>query len=85
MKTAKDIDGNSKIIGRRVLNKLDYYEEPYPSSFYDIFHSDNSLGEESDWEIDDIDCKMWGVTDLNNHVIFFPLIHTFSKGDEEQQ
>lgn len=85
-KTFKNSCDNFELSGRKVKNLEDYYSDPIPSSYLDITCSDvsdASMDEVSTWNVESIKCKLWAVTDINNKKVFFPLLHTLKKEEEE--
>lgn len=64
------------ILGKKVVNKTDFYSTPLKSSLLNIFQSDGSLGIVEKISLNDIESKMNCVQDLNMNKIFFPIIHT---------
>lgn len=63
------------IVGRQILNKCEYYQNPSSITF-DIYQSDGNLGVPCHWSIGDIENKLFCIQDIYGNQIFFPILHT---------
>lgn len=72
-------DSNLKfkaIIGQRILQKTDFYTEPIRSSFLDIYASDGILSDLAEFQLEDVESKLFCIQSLECQKIFIPILHT---------
>lgn len=74
---------NWKIEGRAVLNKGDFFDKPFKSSFIHIYAAggeNNNFSKLSLYEINSIMCKLVAIK-RKREIVFIPLIHTIDLGN----
>lgn len=70
-----------KIKGRAVLNKFDFFDKPFKSSFIHIYSASGEKQNFSKDKVFDIDCIMCKLVAIRRkkEIVFVPLIHTFQQ------
>lgn len=69
----------SHLVGQKVIDKTNFYEQPIQSSLLNIYKSKGDLDIQRKWSLNDVESKMFCIKDLDKQHVFFPIVHTYKE------
>lgn len=80
-KHAFELNGKPFITGSQTSEKHDFFVRPFRSRYLNIFESDCTIGNDRQYSLNQIKCKMFCLPFDKMHV-FIPLLHSIDVFDK---